>query len=449
MTSEAGPHDADLPDAGLPDAGPHDAGLGGLDHLFVWIFLPGATVPVVAGRVDRIDGGPGPVYEFTYGRSYLRRRDAVPISLDELALRPGPIDPSPLQIAGALRDAAPDAWGRRVIVNRLAGGASPDTDRFDELVYMIESGSDRIGALDFQRSPGTYVPREPAGASLDELLRAAELVEKGEPLTAELEHAIRHGTSIGGARPKASITAPDAKFIAKFSASNDSFNVVRAEAAAMWLAGRAGIAAAEVRLEQSLGRDVLLVRRFDRSPTDTGGWSRRLMASALTILGLDEMQARYAGYDLLASEIRRLCRNPADDLRELFRRLVFNIAVGNTDDHARNTALFFDGTLYDLTPAYDIVPIMRTGGEASQAMAIEASRRAAQLALAIASAHHYRLGEAEARRIARDIVLTVDRDWDAAADWAGLSAVDRRALRRTAVLHDSIFVGAEELRPGG
>src|SRR4051794_34126630 len=124
---------------------------GAPEELFVWIWLPGETEPVVAGRIAR-EGG---AYVFNYGRSYLERRDALPIYEPELPLRRGAIPPlDGLTMAGCLRDGAPDTWGRRVIINRLFGkqGAGIDVDAIDELSYFIESGSDRIGALDFQSS---------------------------------------------------------------------------------------------------------------------------------------------------------------------------------------------------------------------------------------------------------------------------------------------------------
>src|SRR5690606_25595714 len=105
---------------------------------------------------------------------------------------------------GCLRDAAPDAWGRRVILNRALGGAGRDADTgvLDELSYLLQSGSDRIGALDFQASPSEYVPREGDGASLEELLDSAARVERGLPLSPALAQALQHGTSIGGGRAK-------------------------------------------------------------------------------------------------------------------------------------------------------------------------------------------------------------------------------------------------------
>ena len=186
---------------------------------FAWIWLPAATEPVVAGRLY----ADGDQLLFNYGQSYLARADAIPIYLPELPLRPGALPLlDGLSMPGCIRDAAPDAWGRRVILNKKFGkkGAKLDGLDLSELAFLLESGSDRIGALDFQASPRQYVPRSAQNASLDELLQAAERVEQGIPLTPELELALRHGSAIGGARPKALIEANNRKFIAKFSASS-------------------------------------------------------------------------------------------------------------------------------------------------------------------------------------------------------------------------------------
>ena len=272
------------------------------DEAYVWVWLPGATEPVVAGRVYR----DGANLSFNYGRSYLERDDAIPLYLPELPLKAGAIPPDPdLSMAGCLRDGAPDAWGRRVILNRTFGikGKEADIGALDELTYLLESGSDRIGALDFQKSPTEYVPRAAQTAMLEELLLAAEKVEKGVPLTPELDQALFHGSSLGGARPKAMIEDGDKKLIAKFSSSTDTYNVVKAEFIAMRLAEKAGLSVAPVRLEHVAGKDVLLVDRFDRIK-GRDDWQRKAMVSALTIFGLDEMMARYASYEVLAHRIR-------------------------------------------------------------------------------------------------------------------------------------------------
>ena len=221
------------------------------DEAFVWIWLPGETAPVVAGRLARVPGEVEQQFVFNYGRSYLARKNAIPIYEPELPLKPGALPLlNGLAMPNSIRDAAPDAWGRRVIINRKFGqrGAALDTGELNEIAYLLESGSDRVGALDFQRSPSTYTPRETATASLSDLLDAADSVERGVPLSAELDAALLHGSSIGGARPKAMITAKDRKFVAKFSSQNDLFSVVKAEFIAMRLA-------AEVGPERRAGRD--------------------------------------------------------------------------------------------------------------------------------------------------------------------------------------------------
>lgn len=159
-------------------------------------------------------------------------------------------------------------------------GADTDTALLDELTYLLESGSDRIGALDFQRSATEYEPRYPKNVEMEELLRSAERVEQGVPLTSELGQALFHGSSIGGARPKALIEEQGKKYIAKFSASNDLYSVVKAEFIAMRLAALCGLDCAPVRMAHAAGKDILLIERFDRIETSTG-WARRSMVSAL------------------------------------------------------------------------------------------------------------------------------------------------------------------------
>ncbi len=167
-----------------------------------------------------------------YGRSYRERTDAIPLYMPELPLVGEPIAPlGTLAMASAIRDGAPDAWGRRVILNRTFGVKGDDLDgiELDELVFLLESGSDRIGALDFQTSATAYAPRGGRYATVEELLASAEKVEKNLPLTLELNQALHHGSSIGGARPKALLTDGGQKYVAKFSSSGDTYSVVKGE----------------------------------------------------------------------------------------------------------------------------------------------------------------------------------------------------------------------------
>lgn len=404
---------------------------------FVWIWLPEEKEPIVAGRLEADKG----YIHFNYGRSYLQRiNDKLPapsIFEPELPLKRGAL---PLlggvKMPSCIRDAAPDAWGRRVIINKKLGakGAYTDTAELGELTYLLESGSDRIGALDFQRSPTEYVPRNANNTSLEELLESASRVENGIPLSPELDQALLHGSSIGGARPKALIQTQDKKYIAKFSSSNDLYSVVKAEFIAMRLAKLAGLNAAPVELAHAAGKDVLLIERFDRT-AKPDGWLRQAMVSALTLFGLDDMMARYASYEVFAEIIRHRFTAPKETLRELFARLVFNILCGNTDDHARNHAAFWDGHSLTLTPAYDICPQGRTGREATQAMLISGNNRLSQLKSCRAAAHHFLLSEQEAEAVFDNQQETIETYWDQICDEARLSQVDKQLLWRRQFLN--------------
>jgi len=409
-------------------------------EVFVWIWLPGATEPVVAGRL----AADGKTFAFNYGQSYLERKDAIPIHQAELPLERGELPPlGGLTIAGCLRDGSPDAWGRRVILNHLFGlkGGRADTSQLDELTYLLESGSDRIGALDFQVSAFAYVPRLAAAATLDELQSAAALVDRGVPLTPELDRALHHGSSIGGARPKASIVDGTSKYIAKFSASGDIYSVVKAEFIAMRLAALVGLNVAQVKLAKSANKDVLLVKRFDRSAKGKKSWQRHAMVSALTLLKLDEMMARYASYEDLAQIIRYDFADPKEGLRELFGRLVFNVLCGNTDDHARNHSALWDGHALRLSPAYDICPQPRSGGEATQAMIIIGKMRSSRIATCLQAADMCLLPRSEALLIVEEFIQKIGEHWRYTCEQANLGATDRNLLASRAFLNPYIFEG--------
>lgn len=400
------------------------------NEAFVWIWLPKEPKPIVAGKIESENG----FIHFNYGKSYLERVNdtppAIPIYEAELPLKPGVLPLlGGLDMPGCIRDAAPDAWGRRVIINKKLGqkGKETDTAALNEITYLLESGSDRIGALDFQHSPTEYIPRSAHNAGLEELLDSAERVECGIPLTPELDQALFHGSSIGGARPKALIEDQGTKYIAKFSSSTDIYNVVKAEFIAMRLAALAGLDVAPVKLVKAAGKDVLLIERFDRLKLKDS-WTRKLMISALTMFGLNDMTARYASYEALAEIIRYRFSEPKPTLKEMFGRLVFNILCGNTDDHARNHAAFWDGKELTLTPAYDICPQGRAGNEASQAMKISGENNRSQLKYCLETAHHFLLSEEEASAICKHIEGVIRQYWDQICEEAQLSEIEKKLL---------------------
>ncbi len=406
----------------------------GPDRAYVWSWLPNERDPVPAGVLEALPApGGGFVITFAYGRSYLANGAATPLYLPELPLGRGRIEPGPgLDVAGVIRDGGPDAWGQRVIMRQLSLDArTHDPGEVPLLTYLLRSGSNRPGSLDFQASSSDYVPRR-HDAPLGDLLKAADAVQEGDELDPHLGDAMAAGSTLGGARPKATLIDGSRNMIAKFSARTDTYPVMKAEAAAMRLARLVGLSVANTELVDVAGRDVLLVDRFDRGTDGT----RRSFVSALTILGLHEMAGRHATYHDLADVVRhRFVRRKAT-LRELFARIVFNIAVGNTDDHARNHAAFWDGERLELTPAYDICPQARAGGEQAQAMAIDPDgSRLSQFATCLGAARHYDLSETEARSIIDAQIRIITQHWDEVADDVGLTGPERRELWGNQVLN--------------
>ncbi|MEY3903040.1 MAG: hypothetical protein RL189_2346 [Pseudomonadota bacterium] len=407
------------------------------NEAYVWIWLPNEVKPVVGGLLTKFEDQ----LFFNYGKSYLNRPNAIAIYDPELPLKSGtqPLLPN-MSMPSCIRDASPDAWGRRVIINKKLGlkGRDAENSQLDELTYLLESGSDRIGALDFQLSPNNYVPRGPKTATLDELMQSAEKVEAGVLLSPELDQALYHGSSLGGARPKAFIESENGKLIAKFSSSTDVYNIVKAEFVAMRLAKIAGLDVASVKLVKAAHKDVLLVERFDRKKTDEG-WTRKAMVSALTLLELDEMMARYASYEDIAEIVRHRFTNPIETLKELFARIVFNILCGNTDDHARNHAAFWDGHALTLTPAYDICPQNRSGNASSQAMIITQNKRMSRLDVCIQAARFFLLSTDHAKQIIDHQVKTINKHWTMVCDEANLTETERAYFWKRQFLNPSIF----------
>jgi serine/threonine-protein kinase HipA len=401
------------------------------DPVFVWTWLPGAEDPVVAGVIE----ARGDLMPFAYAASYRQRSDAISLYGPELPLRQGTLPPlGSLTLAGALRDGSPDAWGRSVISDRLG----TDGAQLTELDYMLHSGSNRLGAIDFQASPTEYVPRE-SFASLAELQKASATLQEGTKLPAELEQALVRGTSIGGARPKATIVDEGVSYIAKFSSTSDTvFQVVNAEGTAMELARRAGIRTSDTSVITVDTKDVLLVRRFDRE-----GRRRIHVVSALTMTGRSENDwTDRSTYPDLLDVLRQHGTLEFDPGRELFARIAFNMAISNSDDHARNHAAFWDGSQLTLTPAYDLAPGTRSGDTAVQNMAYGRSgEKNANFADLLQTREIYGLSTHQAREVIDNIVDIIRDDFDEAADLARVPGRDRHLLKNHLFLNRGLFYG--------
>jgi serine/threonine-protein kinase HipA len=402
------------------------------NQAFVWVWLPGDVNPVVSGKISK----EGDFYTFHYGRSYLENTKAIALSPVELPLKSEKFVPKGLNtIHSCLRDASPDAWGRRLIEYQYSA-INPN-----ELDYMLLSGSNRIGALDFQSSSLDYFPREIQNIHLEELLTVAELIDKNQPLSEHLASLLVRGTSIGGARPKALIYDDHQGYIAKFGLSSDLYDIIKSEYVGMRLAKLIGIEVAEVKLHSVMNKNVLLIKRFDRYPVENG-IARRLMLSGLSLLELNEMEARYANYPDLADLIRQKFIDPKRYLRELYRRLIFNVLIGNTDDHARNISAFWDGKNLSLTPAYDLCPQMRFGQIATQAMAINGVEgNYSTLINVLSICEYFQMDSIEAKNMIQTIVSDIEKYWIQVCEEANMNTQERERLWKNIIFNPFCFQG--------
>ncbi|MDN3311776.1 HipA domain-containing protein [Microbacterium oryzae] len=379
-------------------------------HSFVWMFLTGATEPVVAGALTpAADGARG--LAFRYANRYLERPDAVSIGPD-LPLTDETFPPvHQHHMPSSIRDAMPDTWGRRAINRELGMGVD---DELPDVRYMLESGSDRVGAIDFQASPVTYLPRGGGGA-LEAVADGAVLVDEDEA-GPQLTRAVRNALSAaGGSQPKAYVQQEGREWLAKLQTPYDRQSpLVKAERAALHIARHAGIDVPDARLVKVDGqRLALLTERFDRVPIDGAeGFGRRMVLSGMTIA--DDHALSGASYPNLVDKARKVSAEAPEMGRELFRRLAFRISMRIDDDHLRNVAFFWDGKHAAFTPAFDLSPDLAAKRPFGLTDLGDGTREFSLAAL-IGQHRHYHLSRKEAESIADEMVgVVIDHRLDAA-----------------------------------
>jgi len=325
---------------------------------FVYIMLPGQTEFTTAGRfvMDKTRQGQ-PLGKFIYGKRYRENPAAVPIDPIELKIAQTTYETQSLKgLFGAVRDASPDYWGRRVIERHTKSAA------LSELDYLLHSPDDRAGALGFGLNPEPPAPLRQYNRTIDleKLQQIADAIIADEEIPeidpdAQQAHELMGGTSMGGARPKAVVEDEDGLWIAKFNRDDDKWDFAKIERTMLLLASECCIRSAASKRVTIGDRDALLVKRFDREKTDEG-YRRARMLSALTLLRADESERGKWSYVVLAEELRRLSSQPKDDAPELYRRMVFNALTTNDDDHPRNHAVIAMNEDWKLSPAYDLTP---------------------------------------------------------------------------------------------
>jgi serine/threonine-protein kinase HipA len=412
-----------------------------ISECFVYLMLPDTSEFVTAGRFVLSEDRHGvPLGRFTYGRRYLERPDVVPIDPLELPLKRGTYETHRLKgVFGAIRDASPDHWGRRVIEKRAG------LPQLGELDYLLQSPDDRVGALGFGLNQDPPAPCRTFNRTLD-LARVQALADRliaeedpevpvADDELSQVEDLLLLGTSMGGARPKTVVEDDGKLWIAKLNRQDDPWNHARVERAMLALARECGLQVAESRVIEVAGRDVLLVKRFDRQ-AGSDGYLRARMLSALTLLrtGDTHQDRERWSYVLLAEELRRVSAEPREDARELFKRMTFNALISNTDDHPRNHAVVAPGLEWRLSPAYDLMPFPAVSVERRDlALTVGNFGRYANAINLMSQCERFLLEREEASRIIADLEARVRNRWYAVARSEGVSEADCAKIARSFV----------------
>jgi serine/threonine-protein kinase HipA len=400
---------------------------------FVYITLPGEVRAVTAGRFVLTQNVRGDALgQFVYRARYLEDPRAVEIDPIELKLSRQTYETVLLNgVFGALRDAGPDYWGR-LVIEKHAGRA-----QLGELDYLLESPDDRAGALGYGLNIEPPAPLRKFNRTLDlEKLQAlADVLVTddlpNDPQAQQVQDLLLLGTSMGGARPKAVVQDNDALWVAKFNRADDRWNHARVEHAMLRLARECGITTAESRIEAVGGRDVLLIKRFDREKT-AQGYTRARMVSGLTLLRADEASGTRPNwsYIVLAEELRRVVEDAKRDARELFRRICFNALISNIDDHPRNHAILAKEKGWKLSPAYDLTPSVPVSLERRDlALDCGDQGRYANATNLLSQHARFLLARAEAGKIVDDMKAQVEATWYATVRASGVSEPDAETIR--------------------
>jgi len=393
---------------------------------FVYITLPGQTEQVVAARFEiRMSRGAS-VGRLVYGRSYLERRDAVPIDPVDLSV----LDDKVYERAGdtplfsSLRDALPDYWGR-LVIERAVGG------ELDDIGLLLRTPDDRAGALGFGLNATPPAPNYVFNRTLrlEDLMRAAQKVlsdtEADQELVRRYEQLNLVGTAMGGARPKAVVEDEDGLWLAKFPRKDDKFDVPRAEHAMLLLAQEVGISTAESKLVVIGHQPVLMVKRFDREKVGSG-YLRHRMVSALTVLRASDSatdRSRWS-YPLLADALTRVDVDHARSKRDLFSRMVFNALISNADDHPRNHALIADARGWRLSPAYDLLPHSQVAQDRMLGMQIGDEGRAATASNLLSASPRFGVQKSEAEVLIDRMRTLVSHRWYPLCRSVGMTEAD-------------------------
>jgi serine/threonine-protein kinase HipA len=365
--------------------------------------------------------------EYAYGKQYLASPNAIALnnefmpltsaimSLPERRIREGGALPL------TLRDALPDSWGRRVLEAQYGR-------TLDDIDALLLTNTHRVGAMCFSEAlPLASSDPDTALMTLEEMSAAVRMLELSMEVTPEMRRLLQRGGTLGGARPKATFVHDNQQWIAKFPAQGDDHDVELLEISLLKLAELCGIEVSPAHLEKIPHGHALLLKRFDR--TGDIHHERRihyLSASALLNVPYESDGGSYIEF---AQTIRKFSINPKHDLDQLYRRMIFNLMVDNTDDHVKNHGmLHVSQSQYKLAPAFDVV--MQLTNLGYQQLAITPSNHTSSLQLALDAAPHFGLGIHEASHLISTIQETVHQQIISIADHFGANQVLKTRIQQ-------------------
>ena len=393
-------------------------------EVIVWIYLGSENIRV--GKLWFHVKGNKESASFEYDKKWLDHPERFALE-PALKLTEGGFHTGQnLSLFGGFGDSAPDRWGR-VLMRRFEAAKAKEQNRIPatlfEINYLLEVHDEtRQGALRFSVAPDENIflsPKEkisiPPLVDLPKLLSATERFIADHESTEDLRLLLAPGSSLGGARPKASIRDFDGSLaIAKFQRYDDEFNIVVWEAVTLTLAEKAGIRVPKHRLETILEKSILIIKRFDR---DAG--NRIPFLSAMSMLGAHDNEQH--SYLEMTYALAQNGASPEEDMKELWRRIVFTIMVSNTDDHLRNHGFVYERYKgWRLSPAYDINPTPLEIAPHILTTSIDFNDHTASLETAMRVAKEFRLKKEEALLIIKEVVSSV-KQWRQVASKFGLS----------------------------
>ena len=392
----------------------------------VEVYLESQGVSRLVGQLRYENRGHKAFSCFVYSRSWLEWGGAFALDPANLPLSPAPFYSTSQKsvLPGAIRDTAPDRWGR-LLAQRAYRKAGEDRFR-SELDYLLAlSEHARIGALRFKPAGDSRLDADmghsrsiPTLIQLPALLAAADAVHHKVESSSDLGLLLHEGSPLGGARPKSAVITKDGVHaIAKFPMPDDDRSIPHGEILALCLARHAGIDAAQGRIVMAAGRPVAVIRRFDRSE------SRRIpFLSAMSLLGKTDGDT--ATYTDIAECIRMYSAAPKQDLHELWRRVVYGVMINNLDDHLRNHGFQYAGNnQWRLAPAYDLNPVPSHKSSGELATWISEEGPEASLDIAIRAAPYFGLREAQSLGIICEVAQSLN-DWRHVAHSLGMNKQD-------------------------